>query len=100
MGVPTNISGITWSIPRIKSDHFSVDPLHHVLKTVAGQNGLVWVDVACIDQENIDVKMDEIGKQADIFTQVSQVYAWLSSQDVDEALVCLEARDRFTTTLE
>ena len=99
-GPALDIRGITWSVPRIKSDHFSVESFHHVLKTVAGQNGLVWVDVACIDQENIDVKMDEIGKQADIFTQASQVYAWLSSQDIDEASICLEALDRFTTTLE
>lgn len=99
-GPALKISGITWSVPRIKSDHFSVESFHHVLKTVAGQNGLVWVDVACIDQENIDVKMDEIGKQADIFTQASQVYAWLSSQNIDEASICLEALDRFTTILE
>lgn len=38
-----------------------------------------WIDVVCIDQENYDVKMDEIGKQVGIFANASQVYVWLWS---------------------
>ena len=39
----------------------------------------MWVDITCIDQEHYEIKMDEIGKQAEIFRRASQAYVWLSS---------------------
>lgn len=90
-GSAVEVNGITWSVPRIKPNHFSAESFHQILRRAAGTNGLVWVDIACIDQENIDVKMEEIGKQADIFSQASQVYIWLSSQDATEASASLQA---------
>lgn len=36
-----------------------------------------WIDVACIDQANYAVKMDEIGQQVGIFANAARVYAWL-----------------------
>ncbi len=44
--------------------------------------------------------MDEIGKQADIFSQATQVYIWLSSQDIAEATASLQALQDFSTTVE
>ena len=90
-GSALKVNGITWHVPCIKPDHFTVESFHRTLERAAGTNGLVWVDIACIDQENIDVKMDEIGKQADIFSQASQVYIWLSSQEAAEASASLQA---------
>ncbi|KAI4279714.1 MAG: hypothetical protein L6R38_004968 [Xanthoria sp. 2 TBL-2021] len=99
-GPALKVNGITWSIPSIKPNHFSVGAFHEILKKAAGTNGLVWVDIACIDQENIDIKMDEIGKQADIFSQASQVYIWLSSQDVAEASTSLQALQDLSMRVE
>ena len=90
-GSALKLNGVTWSVPSIKPTHFSAESFHQILKRAAGTNGLVWVDIACIDQENIDIKMDEIGKQADIFSQASQVYVWLSSQGVTEASASVQA---------
>lgn len=94
-GSALSLNGITWSVPRIMSNHFTVESFHQVLKKAAGTNGLVWVDIACIDQEDMDVKMEEIGKQADIFSEASQVYVWLSSQGVAEASTSLQALQDF-----
>lgn len=99
-GSALKVYAITWSVPRINPYHFSPESFHQILERAAGTNGLVWVDIACIDQENIHVKMDEIGKQADIFSQASQVYIWLSTQDVAEASASLQALQDFATRLE
>lgn len=42
-----------------------------------------WIDVACIDQDDYAVKMDEIGRQAGIFANAHHVYAWLWTLDHD-----------------
>ena len=94
-GSALKVNGVTWSIPRIKHNHFSAESFRQILERAAGTNGLVWVDIACIDQENTDIKMDEIGKQADIFSRASQVYIWLTSQDVAEASASLQALQDF-----
>ena len=94
-GPALKLDGINWSVPRIKPSHFSAESFHQVLKRAAGTNGFVWVDIACIDQENIDIKMDEIGKQADIFSQASQVYVWLSSRGIAEASASLQTLQDF-----
>jgi hypothetical protein len=45
------------------------------------QEGLEWswIDIACVDQENRDVKMDEVGRQASIFLEAADFFVWLSS---------------------
>ncbi|EGU86919.1 hypothetical protein HZS61_003084 [Fusarium oxysporum f. sp. conglutinans] len=75
---PIRIKGVTWKIPGIAKHHFTVNEFHQVLKTVAGSCHFVWVDVACIDQENDAVKMDEINHQAAIYQRAKEVYAWLT----------------------
>ncbi|KUI56257.1 hypothetical protein VP1G_03603 [Cytospora mali] len=72
------ISGVTWTIPAVDERRaFTVTSFHDVIRQVGKHNRFVWLDVACIDQENYAVKMDEIGRQASIFAKASQVYVWL-----------------------
>lgn len=47
-----------------------------LVKVGARIGRLVWVDIACIDQENSADKMDEIGRQAAIFRKVKFAYIW------------------------
>ncbi|KAJ4411684.1 hypothetical protein N0V82_008959 [Gnomoniopsis sp. IMI 355080] len=76
-GPRLQIDGITWKVPALKGA-FAVEEFHRVLIRVGERTGgLVWVDIACIDQENYAVKMDEIGRQAGIFQNASFAYVWL-----------------------
>ena len=99
-GPALDVSGISWQVPRINPNHFTLDRFQSVLKKAAGPNGLVWVDIACIDQEDIDVKMDEIGNQADIFRRASNVYVWLTSLDDESSKCTVQSLDRFASRLE
>jgi hypothetical protein len=63
-------------------------------------NGLVWVDVACIDQENQSVKMDEIGNQASIFRHAQRVCVWLTSLHTATMQSSLEELDSFARKVE
>ncbi|MCJ1371181.1 hypothetical protein MMC20_002396 [Loxospora ochrophaea] len=72
------VEGVTWKIPSIREDHFSVSTLKSVLQQVAREVDYVWIDIACIDQENSAVKADEVGRQVGIFQEAQKVYAWLS----------------------
>lgn len=66
------ISGVTWTIPAVnESRAFSVASFHDVIRQIGKHSRFVWLDVACIDQENYPVKMDEIGRQAGIFAKAS-----------------------------
>lgn len=48
-----------------------------VLRRVSAEVDWVWVDVAHIDQENPEVKADEIGRQAAIFNNARRSFIWL-----------------------
>lgn len=75
------VRGVTWKIPLVKEECFTVHEFERVLKRVAGEGGFVWVDVACIDQEKYDVKMLEVGRQAGIFQKAKDRLIWLHSLD-------------------
>jgi hypothetical protein len=55
------VKGISWSVPAVDENHFSVADLHDLVKNISiedvGEEGIkgavehVWIDVACIDQE-------------------------------------------------
>jgi hypothetical protein len=49
------------------------------LKIVVSSYDFVWVDVACIDQENEVMKMDKINHPTAIFQQAKGVYACMTS---------------------
>ncbi|KUI65531.1 hypothetical protein VM1G_00131 [Cytospora mali] len=72
------VSGVTWTIPAVDERRaFTVTSFQDVIRQIGKHSRFVWLDVACIDQENYAVKMDEIGRQASIFAKASQVYVWL-----------------------
>ena len=99
-GSALNVSGISWQIPCIDPKHFAVTGLQGVLNRIAGPNGLVWIDIACIDQEDRYVKMDEIGNQGDIFRLAHQVYIWLTTLGDEFSGDLIHSLDSFTDHLE
>lgn len=73
------VTGTRWAIPQVSEDHFTVDNFQDVVGFMA-QAGTewAWIDVACIDQENTAIKMDEVGRQASIFNKATRAFVWLS----------------------
>ncbi|KAI4219948.1 MAG: hypothetical protein L6R36_007969 [Xanthoria steineri] len=86
------INGIDWPVPRINPDkHFHVDHFYNLIeqtcKPVDGADGgteFLWLDVACIDQNNGPQKMAEIGRQAIIFQNARRVFIWLTTFGADK----------------
>lgn len=76
-GQRLHVRGITWQTPAIDQSKFSIEDFTGMLKKAAGKNRFVWVDIACIDQEDYAVKMEEVGRQAGIFANADQAFAWL-----------------------
>lgn len=78
-----NVSGTTWAIPAIcEGCAFSAAAFERVLRRISPPpttkgHRFVWVDVACIDQENYADKMAEIGRQAGIFANAEDAFVWL-----------------------
>lgn len=73
------VSGTTWAIPAVDEGKFTVASFKKVINKMGQDYDFAWIDAVCIDQENYDVKMDEIGKQVGIFANASEVYVWLWS---------------------
>ena len=79
------IDGIDWPVPRISPEHFSEHNFRHLIRRTCepvseaeGRIEFLWLDVACIDQNNGPQKMAEIGRQAVIFQGAQRVYIWLT----------------------
>lgn len=72
------VNGVTWKVPAVQDSHFSVGEITHIVNRVGEGASYVWIDVACIDQESREVKMDEVGKQAAIFDKADTAHVWLS----------------------
>lgn len=92
-GCSLNIHNVPWDIPSIDDTHFTVETFHDALNQITVGTDWAWVDIACIDQENVTVKMDEIGRQAAIFRKASFAYVWLSRiplQPCFEAMILLD----------
>ena len=89
-----HVHGTSWAIPRIDEAHFTATAFYKVVqRMMQPQQGIewAWIDVACIDQENDAVKMDEVGRQASIFKKASRAFVWLSQSH------SLELADAFRT---
>lgn len=71
------IQNVNWKIPAVGPEGFSVTAFANVLQRVS-QGSHVWLDVGCIEQENQEMKMREIGRQAAIFRGAQKAYIWLS----------------------
>ncbi|KAI0460578.1 heterokaryon incompatibility protein-domain-containing protein [Xylaria acuta] len=73
------VKGVSWGIPTIQESHFTVDQFHKVLNLMRFTDiEWAWVDIACIDQDNVKIKMDEVGRQAGIFQGAESAFVWLS----------------------
>lgn len=94
------VCGVPWRVPAIDEQHFSVKQLQRVIWNISlgeqseieGRRSIdfVWIDIACIDQENERIKVSEIGRQAAIFKNAKSVYIWLSHLDEAELRLCDE----------
>ncbi|CAD6567919.1 MAG: hypothetical protein ASARMPRED_001188 [Alectoria sarmentosa] len=79
------IDGVTWRVPRINPTHFSVDHFQHLIWQTCEpvddsreRIDFLWLDVACIDQNDGSQKSAEIGRQAVIFHGAQRVFVWLT----------------------
>jgi len=79
------VKGTTWKIPPVKASCFSVDSFQAVVNYIGEKYDWLWLDVACIDQENEEVKMSEVARQTGIFHGAREAYAWLHSLPSDNA---------------
>jgi hypothetical protein len=77
------IDGVTWDIPPVQETCFSVASFQHVIGEIGEEYTWLWLDVACIDQEDEEVKTSEISRQVGIFYGATAAYAWLHSLDSD-----------------
>ncbi|RDW59121.1 hypothetical protein BP5796_12045 [Coleophoma crateriformis] len=78
------IQDTTWNIPPVSPDHFSVADFERVLDHMRHTHDFAWVDIACIDQENEELKADQVGKQAAIFHGADSPFIWLNSHNTAE----------------
>lgn len=77
------IHNVPWDIPKLRPDHFTTDDFYRIIERVSQGCSHIWLDVACIDQENEATKMIEIGHQAAIFQRAEYAYIWLSHCSVE-----------------
>ncbi|KAA8623652.1 HET domain-containing protein [Pyrenophora tritici-repentis] len=107
------VNNIPWDIPRVKAEYITVKDFQAVIKAASqslstGRVDFVWLDVACISQEDNDSDKNlEIGRQASIFTKAEAVVIWLhqqSSTDLSNSLQNLMAPEndlsRLHTTVD
>lgn len=79
------VTETTWEIPPVKDTCFSVTSFQNAIKRIGEHYEWLWLDVACIDQENESIKMSEVARQVGIFHGAAESYAWLHSLDLLEA---------------
>lgn len=79
------IKGVNWPVPRICPEQFSVNQFQRLIcqacESADGAEGncdFLWLDIACIDQNNGPQKYAEIGRQAGIFHGAQRVFVWLT----------------------
>ncbi|KAI0544327.1 heterokaryon incompatibility protein-domain-containing protein [Xylaria curta] len=77
------IHNTPWKIPRILPDHFTTSDFYRVINRVSQGCSHIWIDVACIHQENEAIKFSEIGHQAAIFRGAESAFIWLSHCSLD-----------------
>jgi hypothetical protein len=90
VGPALDIKGVSWKIPPIDQVRFSVEDLQRVIHRISKTADYVWIDVACIDQENDEVKLEEIRHQAGIFERAGRVFVWLSHSTSNELQLCID----------
>ncbi|KAL8670778.1 MAG: hypothetical protein Q9168_004700 [Polycauliona sp. 1 TL-2023] len=89
------IMGIDWAIPRINpAEQFSVGQFYNLIQNACKpiKDGdvsveFLWLDVACIDQNDGPQKMAEIGRQAVIFEGAHRTPPLLLQQPKKRAII-------------
>lgn len=78
-GSSSFISGLTWRLPCIEPKHFSSEDLSRMLLQTAAITGnrFTWLDVACIDQSDPAIQVEENGRTPGIFANASVAFVWL-----------------------
>lgn len=71
------IHNVPWEIPVIDPLAFTVEAFSRAVQRAARGCRFIWLDIACIDQKDYAIKMDEIGHQAAIFRGAEEAYIWL-----------------------
>ncbi|KAF2252751.1 hypothetical protein BU26DRAFT_601007 [Trematosphaeria pertusa] len=109
-GPALEIHNVRWAIPPIDSARFTVAQFQRVLGVVSKGVEFVWVDIACIDQEDYKMKMEEIGRQGGIFNNARTAFIWLHGTSGDDLQkICnelfqltdkLDGDETFTVDLE
>lgn len=86
------VKGITWTIPAINPEFFTIDQFQGVVNRNRAMRGtrFLWLDIACIDQEDEKTKMEEVGRQAGIFANAGMASAWLWTSSSERLRVVLE----------
>lgn len=85
------IENVSWAIPRVRPDHFTVDAFLAVIRRVAlgaeAKEGEkchhIWLDIACINQLDRKEMLEEIGRQAAIFNRANHCFIWLNKTPAD-----------------
>ena len=87
-----SIRGLTWDVPRIDPAYFSDRDFERLIQkcTTYRSNKVegmrpdtlttehLWLDIACIDQEDEKIKRSGLGRQATIFEHAETALLWLS----------------------
>lgn len=84
------VEGLTWKIPSVSPDHFTVEQFERVIERVCQTADFVWIDVACIDQEQADVKAYQIDQQIGIFNGANEAFVWLSGSETEKLQLYLD----------
>lgn len=73
------IDGIPWKTPPVNLDHFTAIQLEQVIQSISRLSDVeyLWLDIACIDMDQLDYADPEVPQQRDIFN-ASQGFIWLS----------------------
>ena len=86
------ITGVDWTIPRIRPNHFTVDNFQQIINRIQELGTkFLWLDVACIDQreKSRDGQL-EVGRQAAIFQRAKKTYIWLTTIAIGDCEVLLD----------
>lgn len=76
-GDALDVDGICWKMPVVDPGIFTASQFYSVLKKVGESVDWIWLDVACIDQEDASIGDDEVGRQAGIFGNAKEAFIWL-----------------------
>ena len=87
-GEALSIANLNWVVPPVTPGHFSAHDFQHIIYEIAAVTGVkyLWLDVACISQEDRSLHAEEVGRQKDIFQNSSLGFVWLTTFSSDDLL--------------